>query len=296
MTLRIELPGRYDLHRSLSPLRRGPYDPTFRYRDDVVWNAVRTPDGPATLRLRQLTPCLVEADAWGPGTDWAAARLPGLLGAADNPHSFTPADPFMAELLHRTPGLRLPRTFRVLDALVPAIIEQKVLGVDAFHAWGRILRYAGSPAPGPAPSGLTAPPDAAGWSAVPAWEWHRAGVGPQRYRTVQAAVRVGDRLQQLPATRLPAALSPIPGVGRWTIAETVARVHGDPDAVPWGDYHLGRLVGTALAGHIVDDDTTIARLLAPYAPHRYRAVRLLALHVRVPRRGPRRARIDYRSR
>ncbi|MBM9462546.1 DNA-3-methyladenine glycosylase 2 family protein [Aeromicrobium sp. YIM 150415] len=295
MTLHIELPGRYDLHRSLSPLRRGPYDPTFRRRGDEIWNAVRSPEGPATLRLRQLTPALVEADVWGPGAEWAAHRLPELLGAADDPESFTPSDALLADLHRRTPGLRLPRTLRVLDALVPAIIEQKVLGVDAFNAWSRILRHAGTPAPGPAPAGLLAPPDATGWSSIPAWEWHRAGVGPQRYRAIQAAVRVGERLQQLPSERLPAGLSPIPGVGRWTIAETIVRVHGDSDAVPWGDYHLGRLVGTALAGRIVDDDATIAHLLAPYAPHRYRALRLLALHIRVPRRGPRRARVDYRA-
>ncbi len=296
MTLRIQLPGRYDLRRSLSPLRRGPYDPTFRIIGGDLWNAVRSPAGPATLRLRQLAPTVVEARLWGDGADWVRERLPELLGVADTPQDFSPDDTFMTELHRRTPGLRLPRTHRVLDALVPAIIEQKVLGVDAFTAWGRIIRHAGTPAPGPAPAGLIAPPDAGGWSSVPSWEWHRAGVGPQRYRTIQAAVRVGDRLQALPAPQLAAALAPIPGVGRWTIAETAARVHGDPDAVPWGDYHLGRLVGTALAGRIVDDDDTIAELLAPYAPHRYRALRLLALHVRVPRHGPRRSRVDHRAR
>ena len=72
---------------------------------------------------------------------------------------------------------------------------------------------------------------------------------------------------------------------------------GDPDAVSVGDYHLPGQVGWALAGEKVDDDGMLA-LLEPYRGHRYRVIRYLLLSglARVPRRGPRLAVEDHRSR
>ena len=43
-------------------------------------------------------------------------------------------------------------------------------------------------------------------------------------------------------------LRAIPGVGVWTAAEVRQRAHGDPDAVSFGDYHIAKDVGWALAG------------------------------------------------
>ena len=83
-----------------------------------------------------------------------------------------------------------------------------------------------------------------------------------------------------------------------TTAEVASRAFGDGDAVPWGDYHLGRVVGTALAGRVLDlDDPYLVEVLEPFRPYRFLALRLLQLspHVRVERRGPRMSRLDYRS-
>jgi 3-methyladenine DNA glycosylase/8-oxoguanine DNA glycosylase len=103
-----------------------------------------------------------------------------------------------------------------------------------------------------------------------------------------------ERTTALPLDRVDAALRSIPGIGAWTSAEVRQRVHGDPDAVSIGDLHLPGLVGTALIGRRVDD-AGMLELLAPYAGHRYRAVRMIELSgVRVPRRGPRMALTDYR--
>ncbi len=85
-------------------------------------------------------------------------------------------------------------TGRVGEALIPAIIEQKVLGADAFAAWRRLLIRFGEPAPGPTPLPLRVVPTADQWAAIASWDWHLAGVDPQRYRTAQAAARVVDRL------------------------------------------------------------------------------------------------------
>nr|MCL7021313.1 hypothetical protein [Vibrio vulnificus] len=81
----------YDLRRSLGVLRRGRYDPAFRAdADGSLWRATRTPDGPATLRLRQGADGTVRAVCWGPGAEWVLERLPELLGGADDPSAFVP--------------------------------------------------------------------------------------------------------------------------------------------------------------------------------------------------------------
>jgi 3-methyladenine DNA glycosylase/8-oxoguanine DNA glycosylase len=77
------------------------------------------------------------------------------------------------------------------------------------------------------------------------------------------------------------------GVGVWTAAETTQRSHGDPDSPSVGDYHLPAQVGYALIGMPVDDDGML-ELLAPYAGHRQRVMRLIeATGIRAPMRGPR---------
>jgi len=198
----------------------------------------------------------------------------------------------------RYPGLRLGRSGRVLEALVPAVLEQKVVGAEAWRAWRLLLLRFGDPAPGPAPAGMRVFPAARTWLRIPSWEWHRAGVEAVRARTVAGAARVAGRLEEI-VTMLPAAadrrLRALPGIGPWTSAEVRQRACGDPDAVSVGDYHLPAAVGWALAGRKVDD-AGMLELLAPYAGHRYRATRLVELSgVRPPRHGPRMSVRDYRS-
>ena len=130
-------------------LRRGAGDPTFRRDPDgTVWRGVRTPEGPATLRLAvRADLATVGATAWGPGAEWVLASVPSMLGAADDDSGFVAHHPQVALAARRFPGWRVPRTGLVLEALVPAILEQKVTGQEAFgclpHA-GAPLRRAGA--------------------------------------------------------------------------------------------------------------------------------------------------------
>ncbi|HXW45246.1 MAG TPA: DNA-3-methyladenine glycosylase 2 family protein [Streptosporangiaceae bacterium] len=300
--------------------RRGPHDPA--YRADVsgaIWRASLTPDGPATLRVaaggaelepagrREVPPALpgdeaagsrVTATAWGPGAGWALDRLPDLLGACDDPAAFVPAHPRLRELAARYPGLRLGRTGRVLEALVPAVLEQKVVGIEAARAWRRLLTWYGTPAPGPAPAGMRVFPPAATWLAIPSWDWHRAGVEGIRAATIRGAALVASSLEEIcacPPAEADSRLRSLPGIGPWTSAEVRQRACGDPDAVSVGDYHLPAQVGWALAGRPADDDGMLA-LLAPYAGQRHRAARLIEIGGGgPPRRGPRMPARDYRA-
>jgi 3-methyladenine DNA glycosylase/8-oxoguanine DNA glycosylase len=178
------------------------------------------------------------------------------------------------------------------------VLEQKVVGLEAFRAWRLLLRRYGLPAPGPAPAGLRVCPPAGTWAAVPSWEWHRAGVEGVRAATIRGAAKVAGRLEEIVALSADEAdrrLRALPGIGVWTSAEIRQRACGDPDAVSVGDYNLPGAVGWALAGRKVDD-AGMLELLAPYAGHRHRAARLIELSgIHPPRRGPRNSVRDYRS-
>jgi 3-methyladenine DNA glycosylase/8-oxoguanine DNA glycosylase len=284
-------PGRpVDLAATLGTLVRGGGDPTHRRTSNGLWRTCRTPQGPAALHLRVLGDG-VDVDAWGPGAQWALDAVPVLLGADDDPADFRPLHPQVTQALRRRPGWRVPRTALVLEALVPAVIEQQVTGQEAFGGWRRLLHRFGEPAPGPAGAlGMRVVPTPGQWAAIASWDWLRAGVDGRRSAiAVRVAQRAG-RLEQtlgLPAATVERRMRSIPGIGAWTVAETRQRAHGDPDAVSFGDFHVAKNVGWVLTGAEVDDDG-LAELLEPYRPHRYRVQRLLELEFGSrPRRGPR---------
>jgi 3-methyladenine DNA glycosylase/8-oxoguanine DNA glycosylase len=307
--------------------RRGPGDPTFRIDDrGAIWRTSLTPAGPGTLRLVRIMPragagaaaaaealaadalatdalatkaglCL-RATAWGAGAAWLLDTMPDLLGARDDPDAFQLVHPRLHDLVRQLSGLRISRTARVLEALVPAVLEQKVVSIEAQRAWRLLLTWHGSPAPGPTPAGMRVVPSAATWQAIPSWDWHRAGVEAVRARTIVNAARVAGRLEaicSMPAADADRQLRSLPGIGPWTSAEVRQRACGDADAVSVGDYHIPSLVGWTLAGKVTDD-AGMLELLAPYAGQRYRATRLIELGATgPPRRGPRMSVRDYRA-
>jgi 3-methyladenine DNA glycosylase/8-oxoguanine DNA glycosylase len=296
-----------DLRLAVLVHRRGPGDPALRLDESgAIWRTCLTPDGPGSLRLSAARPparpgpatgTTVRASAWGPGARWLLATLPDLLGSQDRPAELQPDHPRLRDLAARFPGLRLGRSRRVLEALVPAVLEQKVVSLEANRAWRLLLRWHGSPAPGPAPAGMRVFPSAAAWRAIPSWDWHRAGVEAVRARTIAGAALLAGRLERicdLPGADADRLLRSLPGIGPWTSAEIRQRACGDTDAVSVGDYHLPAWVGWNLAGVAADDDGMLT-LLAPYAGQRYRVTRLIELGGdRPPRRGPRMAVRDYR--
>jgi 3-methyladenine DNA glycosylase/8-oxoguanine DNA glycosylase len=288
----LTFPGVVSFGHTLAPLRRGPRDPTFRLPGDgSIWRTSLLASGPVTARISRAAANAAHCEAWGAGAEEFVEQLPAHLGADDDASDFAPTDPTVAAALRKVPHLRLGRTGRVVEALVPAIIEQRVPGADAFRSWRLLVTRYGSPAPGPAPEGMRLPPSAEQWRYVPSWEFHRANVDPGRAQTVVNCARRGDALERLvsrPSAEAMQALQSLPGVGLWTAAETAQRAFGDPDAVSVGDYHISKMVGWTLLGHPVDDDEML-ELLEPMRPHRQRAVRLLEVSglAYEPRRGAR---------
>lgn len=282
-------PGRtVPLRSILGSLRRGAGDPTWRADATGLWRASQTPDGPVTTRF-VARPDGVDVTAWGPGAGWAINQVPRLLGDQDDPSGFVVHDAVLRDAARQHRDWRIGRTDRVMDALIPAIIEQRVTGKQAFGAYRRLVQRYGERAPGPR-TDLTAPPPVSLWARIPSWEWLRAGVDAARSDTIMRAVRVADRLEEtasLPVADAWRRLRAVPGIGVWTAAETLQRAIGDPDAVSFGDYHVAKDVGFALTGAPVDD-AGMEELLAPYAGHRFRVQYLVfAAGLGAPRRGAR---------
>lgn len=290
---------RSPLAMTLSPLRRGPGDPCYQVVDGAIWKTSLMDSGPVTARIATSGRNVVDCDAWGDGADEFCARLPAMLGAHDDGAGFAPVEPVIAEAHRKVPHLRLGRTDRVMEALIPAVLEQRVAGKDAFRAWRLLVTKYGIPAPGPAPARMRVPPPADVWRRIPSWEFHLANVDPSRARTLVRCAQRAESLERLSdrsTDEARAALMSLPGVGEWTAAETAQRAWGDADALSVGDYHLSNMIGSTLLGHRIDDAEMI-ELLEPLRPHRQRAVRLLEVSglARNPRFGARQAIPDLRA-
>jgi 3-methyladenine DNA glycosylase/8-oxoguanine DNA glycosylase len=281
----LTFPGPASPGHTLAPQRRGPGDPCFQIVDGAIWRTSLQRSGPVTARIVRAGVDTVECRAWGDGAEEFIENLPALLGADDAAADFRPQHPIIAAAKAKVPHLRLGRTGRVLEAMIPAVIEQRVQGVEAFRSWRLLVTRFGTPAPGPAPEGMRVPPASDVWRRIPSWEFHRANVDPGRMRTLVGCAQRADALERQTDRTAFTALS---GVGIWTAAETAQRALGDADALSVGDYHLASMIGWTLLGHPIDD-AAMEELLEPLRPHRYRAVRLLEVSglATLPRRGPR---------
>jgi 3-methyladenine DNA glycosylase/8-oxoguanine DNA glycosylase len=284
---RIELRGPLDLVATLGPLVHGRADRTTRLARDEARVAFRTPDGPAALLLRLESPGVLIARAWGAGAEQALASAAELVGEDDRPELFEPRHAILANLARRHPGLRLPRTRRVLHALVPTVLEQKVTGTEAFRAYGSLLRRYGEPAPGPLD--LVLPPTPATLAALPYHAFHPLGVERRRADVIRHAAARARALESAPTvSEAGRRLAALTGIGQWTVAEVLRNAFGDPDAISVGDFHVPNMVAWALAGELRADDARMLELLEPYRGQRGRVQRLLELgRIVAPRRGPR---------
>jgi len=287
-----------DLRFVLGPLVRGAGDPTMRVAAGAAIRASVTPDGPATIEIR-VDGTRVNAWAWGPGADRALDGLPALLGLDDDDTGFVPGHhPVVAALARRRGRVVLGRTGSVWEALLPAMLEQRITGTEAWRNHRRLVRAHGTPSPGPLALWLA--PEPAAIAGLASWQLTALGIEPRRGALLRRIAREAARFEALgAAARLPGgggagaaaladALRRHSGIGPWTAAEVTLRALGDPDAVSVGDAHLSHVVAFALTGRPRGTDDEMLALLAPWAGHRARVVRLLETSgITPPRFGPR---------
>jgi 3-methyladenine DNA glycosylase/8-oxoguanine DNA glycosylase len=284
----ITAPALLDLQSTLGVLRHGGHDPTTRVTREEAWWATWTPDGPGTLRL-WWGPGELRERTWGPGGDWLGARVGRLVGEDDDAGELVAHHEVVRRALAGARGLRIGRSDRLLHALVPTVLEQRVTAGESLRSWRVLCRRLSATAPGPA--GLLLPPRPETLAELPSWWFHPLGVERRRAETIIRCARRADSLERL--TELSPAeagrrLATVPGVGPWTIGSVLGPVFGDPDAVPVGDYHIPHAVCFALTGEPRGSDARMLELLAPYVGQRGRVIRALLLDGwRAPRFGPR---------
>lgn len=275
---------------TLWPLCWWGSDPTLARTRTSFARAAHTPDGPGTLELRWRPGAdTAEARTWGPGGGWLLAGGADLLGAFDHAHAATfdhRGNERLRQLSLRHAGLRICRSGLVWPHLLFTILGQRVTVEDAGWAWNALVRRLGDEAPGPLELRLPPSPDRVATMGYA--ELHPFNVDRSRAETT---IRCARELASHPSADVDAQLARVirlPGVGPWTATTVRALALGDPDAVPSGDLHLPSTVAWALAGEPRAADARMFELLAPYAGHRWRVVRLLfAGGVSAPRRGPR---------
>jgi len=254
----------------------------------VIVRASRTPEGPVTVRFAQAD-AGIEAEAWGPGSDWILERAPAWCGALDDDNDFDPPKGLVRELWRHNGGLRIPTTGLLTERLIPVILEQKVTGQEARRAYRTLTRSLGEPAPGP--FGLTLPPDPERVAALPYYAFHPFGVARRRAEVLRAVCARSlwvDEAAALPLDDAKGRLLSVNGIGPWTVAEVARTALGDADAVSVGDYHVPNTVAWALAREPRGTDERMLELLEPFRPHRGRAQLLIeAANIKAPAFGPR---------
>ena len=277
---------------------RGSGDPTMQVAATAAIRASMTPDGPGTIDLR-LSGSTLRATAWGPGATHLLEGLPAALGLDDDDAGFDPGlHPAVSALARRLGRVRIGRTGAIWESLLPAILEQRITGTEAWRNYRRLVRAHGTPAPGP--HGLLVAPTPEVVRALPSWTLTSLGIEPRRGALVRRIAAEARRFEAMgAAARLPggggagaraleSALRAHAGIGPWTAAEVTLRALGDPDAVSVADAHLSNVVGFVLTGAARSSDERMLELLAPWAGHRARVVRLIERSgLGPPRFGPR---------
>ncbi len=284
----------------LGAFRYGSGDLTTRITAGEFWRATYTPDGPGTVHVwwHDGTMC---SEGWGPGGDWLVARVPALTGELDPGHRFTEGHPAVLAA-QRDHDVRFGASGTLYHELLPTVLGQRITAGEALRQWRDLTRELGAAAPGPPerlPRDLRLPPDPERLAAQPTWWFHPLGIEAKRAATLKEIARRAPRLHEwsaLPVEDAAAKLALLPGIGEWTIGCVRATVFGDADAVAVGDFHLKNLVAHALTGRARGTDEEMLQLLAPYAPHRGRVVRLLQLAGHeAPKFGPRRRVLPLRK-
>lgn len=289
----IELEGRsLDLRGTLAPLGKM----VARFAEGAWWKAVRTPEGTATVRISRPEREEVLVKAWGEGSEWVCHRAERWVGLADHPEEFVSDHPLVRRLHHLNPGARFGATGLVSEALWAAILAQKVTGREAARSMRALIRQWGEPAPGPQ-VGVRLLPGPQRLASAGYFDLHPLGLERKRAVTLLRAAGWYGRIEKTADMSPKEArrfLERLPGVGRWSSAETVAVSHGDADAAPVGDYHLKNVVAWHLTGRARGTDEEMMELLEPFRPHRGRVVRLLEKAGKAPQFGPRMPVRDFR--
>lgn len=196
----------------------------------------------------------------------AAAEMPWNLGAAHL--ALRAADDDMGRLIdlvgHRVPRMRLASS--TVAALAESITAQQVSGAAASAIYARLCALFPKALDGPTASGIAGLSDA---------ELRAAGLSASKVaafrdlatRSLAGDVPELDELEAMDDDEIIAALTPIRGVGRWTVEMLLIFRLGRPDLLPVDDLAVRRGY-EHLTGRDTVTASELARLGEAWAPWR----------------------------
>lgn len=262
--------GAFDFRRSLVLHRFGRYDPTasldehgfskaFHWRGQSVRIRIERGDATASLRLHG-PKGLVE--------QWSASFPP-----PDGYAEFQPDHGGLVRLHNRFRGLRVVAVPWLYDLACNCVLQQRVRLPEATVSWRRIVERFGSEGVFPSPKQLArlAPP-----------QLRPCGVDHKRAKTLITLAgqhAIDGVLDDEPSPdELARWLRALPGIGPWTTQMILLFGAGDPNAVPFGDWHLPHVVSMFFRGRRRGSDEQMLELLEPFAGQRGRVARLITAH------------------
>lgn len=222
----------------------------------------------------------------------AVARVGRMLDLDADPVAIDvalAADPALAPLVARTPGIRVPGAVDPHELVVRALVGQQISVAAARTHLGRLTARCGSPHasniagltrlfPTPAQIAAGIPEPAAGGALDPERPLRlpRRSIGT--VVNVSRALNDGELVVDVgtDAETLRAQLTARPGVGPWTASYIAMRVLGDPDA--WLDGDVALIAGAKALGLLeqgvpkATGHRVIAARAAAWAPWRSYAV------------------------
>lgn len=155
------------------------------------------------------------------------------------------ADPLLAPLVQRQPGLRLPGSVDGFELALRAILGQQISVKAATTLFKRVVEAFGETVVTPFPGINRLPPDAQAIAGLPQQALLELGITRRRADTIIGLARVmaaGD-LVLSPAVDPELCrqqLLALPGIGPWTADYVAMRALADPDAFPQADLGLLR--------------------------------------------------------
>jgi AraC family transcriptional regulator of adaptative response / DNA-3-methyladenine glycosylase II len=275
----LQLPAGYRAQEILAYHARDPASPCERAAGSTLHKALALGHGKAAVLEISLEPqvawCRVHSDEPLESRDIEAVHTAALrmLGLSIDVAAFearAARDLWMAALLARRRGLRLPLTPTGFDGLCWAIIGQQINIAFASSLRRELLELAGIPI-----RGMVAHPGAARVAEIPV-----DALTKRRFSRSKAEYLVGAA-QAVAAGTLPAEtlargsavaaerdLTKVRGIGTWTARYMLMRGAGFADCAPVGDVALAAALQRITAAGARPTHKEVEALMLPFAPYR----------------------------
>jgi 3-methyladenine DNA glycosylase/8-oxoguanine DNA glycosylase len=263
----------FDLHATFDMQLLGKFDPTGS-RGEHSLRKIHL-DGQGKLVVWRFTQTDTALEIETQGDDGRLlAVMTRQFPLTDGVEAFAPEHPLLRRLHKGCRGMRFIRMPWPFEIAAGAVLQQRVRWQTAYTDFKRVaLRWGAQTGAG------CAFPTSAQLAAVPLARLEAIGLDPKRARALHLLACADARHAFLHPRADPvhvnSRLLQIHGIGPWTAALVSGVAYGNPDAVPIGDLHIPSLVTSALAGEAEGTDERMLELLAPYAGHRFRVIRLL---------------------